>query len=166
MRPIALLLPLLLLCGCASYSGYGLKPGTSRQADVRAMMGAPYAIHKGAPGYAESWEYSHQPMGRQTYMVRFDTEGRVLRVDQVLQVMNVQVLTIGLSTRDDVRDVFGRPGYVTRWHQGTESWDYFAKDGPRRIIIGVTFDPAGRVIAAGEVADPEEFSPIPSGSGL
>lgn len=164
MRLAALLLPALLLCGCASYSGYGLKPGVSTQADVRATMGTPYAVHKGSVGYAESWEYSHQPMGRQTFMARFDTEGRLLRIDQVLQVANVQALTIGTSTRDDVRDVFGRPGYVTRWRQGTESWDYFAKDGPRRIIIDVTFDAAGRVVSAGEMADPEEFSHIPSGS--
>jgi outer membrane protein assembly factor BamE (lipoprotein component of BamABCDE complex) len=99
-------------------------------------------------------------MGRQTYMARFDAQGRLLRIDQVLQVSNVQALTVGVSTREDVRDLFGRPGYVTlKNFQGHESWDYFAKDGPRRIIIGVTFDPNGRVLAAGEVADPEEFSP-------
>jgi hypothetical protein len=163
MRTLFLLLLFNLLCGCASYSGSSLKPGIATEADTRALMGAPYAVHPAAPGagYARSWEYPRGPMGRQTFMVRFDEQGRLLRVDQVLQVKNVQALTIGLSTRDDVRDLFGRPGYVTRRNfQGHESWDYFAKDGGRRIIIGVTFDGDGRVLAAGEVADPEETSPI------
>jgi hypothetical protein len=162
MRYLALL-SLVLVCGCASYSGSSLKPGISTQADTRAVMGAPYAVHPAPPGagYAESWEYPHGPMGRQTYMARFDTQGRLLRIDQVLDVRNVQALSVGVSTRDDVRDLFGRPGYVTpRNFQGRESWDYFAKDGVRRIIIGVTFDEHGRVLAAGEVADPEETSPI------
>jgi hypothetical protein len=169
MRSVALALALVLLGGCASYSGYSLTPGVSTEADTRAVMGEPFAVHKGAPGavYAESWEYPHGPMGRQTYMARFDAQGRLLRIDQVLQVANVQALTIGVSTRDDVRDLLGRPGYVIlKDHLGRESWDYFAKDGPRRIIIGVTFDTAGRVVAAGEVADPEEFSPIPGGGGM
>jgi len=168
-RLLIFCLAMSLLGACASYSGYGLKPGISTEADTRAVMGAPFAVHKAAPGagYAESWEYPHGPMGRQTFMARFDTQGRLLRIDQVLQVASVQALTIGVSTRDDVRDVLGRPGYVIlKNFQGRESWDYFAKDGPRRIIIGVTFDTNGRVLAAGEVADPEEFSPIPGGGGL
>ncbi len=169
MRTLSAALALVLLAGCASYSGYSLKLGVSTQADTRAVMGAPFAVHKAAPGagYAESWEYPHGPMGRQTFMARFDDQGRLLRIDQVLEVKTVQSLTIGLSTRDDVRDLLGRPGYVTlRDHLGRESWDYFAKDGPRRIIIGVTFDTGGRVAGAGEVADSEEFSPIPGSGGM
>ncbi len=107
MRLPALLPSLALLCACASYSGSSLKPGISTEADTRTLMGAPFAVHlagRGA-GYVESWEYPHGPEGRQTYMVRFDAHGRVVRVDQVLRVGNLRRLTPGVSTRDNVRDL-------------------------------------------------------------
>jgi hypothetical protein len=157
MRPLSVFAPLLLCLGCASYSGSSLKPGIATPADTRALMGAPFAVHKAASGadYAISWEYPHGPMGRYTYMVRFDARERLLRIDQVLQVANVRALTIGLSTHDDVRDLFGRPGIITaKDYQGLESWDYFAIENLRNIIIRVAFDADGRVRTAGEAPDP------------
>jgi len=129
-------------------------------------MGQPTATYPAAPGagYAESWEYTHQPEGRHTYMVRFDAAGRVLRIDQVLDVKYLTALNVGADDMDKVRRVFGHPGQVSGPHRiyGGPIWDYFAYDGQRRIIISVSFDAAGRVKAAGELPDP--FRPV-AGAG-
>jgi hypothetical protein len=156
----------LILClstGCASYSGSSLTPGVSTEADTRAIMGQPGAIYTAPPGagYALSWEYSHQPMGRQTYMVRFDAAGKVVRVDQVLDLKYVPALKVGSDTEDDVRRMFGRPGQISGPHRiyGGPIWDYFAYDGQRRIIISASFDAAGILKAAGESPDPSDQPP-------
>jgi hypothetical protein len=160
------LIPVLaisLAAGCASYGGANLVPGSSTQADTRALMGAPAGTYPAAPGagYAESWEYTHQPMGRHTYMVRFDAAGKVLRVDQVLDVKYLTALNVGSDDMDKVRRVFGHPGQVSGPHRiyGGPIWDYFAYDGQRRIIISVSFDAAGKLKAAGEMPDPSDQSP-------
>jgi hypothetical protein len=164
---LSISIPALILClcmGCASYGGRGLIPGIATQADTRAVMGQPAAIYPAAPGagYAESWEYPHQPMGRQTYMVRFDAAGKVLRVDQVLDLKNLTALRYGIDTTQTVRQVFGKPGQISGPHRiyGGPIWDYFAYDGQRRIIISVSFDAAGKLRAAGEVPDPSDQAPI------
>ena len=55
---------LMLLSGCASYSGGSLVPGTATQADVRQLMGEPAAVHKGTGAQAiESWEYHAGHLG-------------------------------------------------------------------------------------------------------
>ena len=159
---------LALLAGCASYTGTNLVPGTSNQADARALMGAPAAVHKAPPGanYAESWEYPHGPMGRHTFMVRFDAAGKLVRVDQVLTALTLASLHYGADDMQSVRDLLGRPGLVTGPHRiyGGPIWDYFAFDGQRKIILSVSFDAKGVVMAAGEAPDPEELSPNATGA--
>lgn len=152
-----------LLSGCASYTGAALQPGASTQADARALMGPPAAVHKAPPGagYAESWEYPHGPMGRHTFMARFDAAGKLVRVDQVLQAKNLATITYGTDTQAEVRALLGRPGVISgpSRRYGGQVWDYFAYDGQRKIILSVSFDPQGRAQAAGEAPDPEETSP-------
>ncbi|MBL8386028.1 MAG: outer membrane protein assembly factor BamE [Burkholderiales bacterium] len=147
--------------GCASYSGSGLAPGTATAAQTRALMGAPAAVHRAAPGaaYVESWEYPRGPLGRHTYMARFDGRGVLVSIDQVLTVETAARIRIGQDTRDDVRRLLGRPAMVYPARGGGESWDYaaFASDGQaRRIRIVVEFDARGVAAAAGENQDPEE----------
>jgi len=165
--PFALLFA--ALAGCAGYSGSGLKPGISTQDDTRAQMGQPFAVHKAAPGagYAESWEYPHGPMGRHTYMARFGTGGRLLRIDQVLTARTLASLHYGTDNMDVVRDLLGRPGLVGGPNRlyGGPVWDYYAFDGQRKIILSVSFDARGMVAAAGEAPDPEEFKPDGGGGG-
>jgi len=167
MRPVQFTLTLLfaaaLLSGCASYTGAGLQPGVSGQAEVRAQMGPPVATHKAPPGagYAESWEYPHGPMGRHTFMARFDAAGKLLRIDQVLQAKTLAAIHYGTDTQADVRALLGRPGTITGPNRlyGGEIWGYAAYDGQRKIILSISFDAQGRAQAAGEAPDPEEVSP-------
>lgn len=159
---------LMLLSGCASYSGGSLVPGTATQADVRQLMGEPAAVHKDTGAQAiESWEYPRGPLGRQTYMVRFDGGGKVTAVDQVLTVAQTAKIAWGQATRDDVRKLLGRAGTVFPASDGGEMWDYAAmSEGlPRRIRLVVSFDKAGRAISGGESYDHEEWSPNADGGG-
>jgi len=172
LKPLfRLLLALLLaaLAGCAAYTGSTLTPGTSTQSDTRALMGAPFAVHKAPAGadFAESWEYPHGPMGRKTYMARFDAAGKLLRIDQVLVARTLAAIRYGVDDMETVRGLLGRPGLVTGPHRiyGGPIWDYYAYDGQRKIILSVSFDAQGRAAAAGEAPDPEEFSPNDGGSG-
>lgn len=153
----------LLLAGCASYSGSSLPPG-ARQAEVKQLMGEPAAIHPAGPGqqFTESWEYPRGPLGRHTYMARFDASGKLVRLDQVLTQASVARIALGSAKRDDVRALLGRPGMILADRKGGETWDYaaYAPDGMmRKIRIGVTFDSNGVATAAGESPDPEEWSP-------
>ena len=164
--PVRGLLAALLfsvLAGCAAYSGSGLKPGIATQNDVRATMGQPYATHKAAPGagYAESWEYPHGPMGRHTFMARFDEQGRLLRIDQVLTPQTLAAIRYGSDDMEAVRSLLGRPGLITGPNRlyGGPIWDYYAFSGERKIILSVSFNTQGKAAAAGEAPDPAEFSP-------
>ena len=168
MRLDLILLLTLALAGCASYSGSSLKPGQSTQSDTRALMGEPAAMHPGPAGaaYAESWEYPRGPLGRHTFMARFDRQGRLLSIDQVLTEKTVAQLKMGEATREDVRRTLGRPGNVISTRDGGEWWDYAAQDTrghTRPIRIVVTFDARGIATAAGASYDPEEYSPNADG---
>ena len=167
MKTLISLVLALLLGGCASYSGSSLVPGTANQTDVRQLMGEPAAVHKsvGAPG-GESWEYPRGPFGRHTYMVRFDTVGKMTSIDQVLSVAHTAKIAWGQATRDDVLKLLGRPGTVYPVRSGGEMWDYAAmSEGlPRKIRIVVSFDTSGRAVSGGESYDPEEFSPNADGN--
>lgn len=156
------------LGACASYSGSSLRPGTSTQAEARAVMGEPAARHQAQPGtpYVESWEYPRGPMGRHTYMARFDSQGKLIAIDQVLTVATVARIRMGEDGPADVTRLLGRPAMVTPLRGGGEAWDYaaYATDGQmRKIRLVVNFDGRGRAVAAGESYDPEEFSPNADG---
>ena len=159
-----------VLPGCASYSGSGLVVGQSSQQDTRTLMGEPVAKHAPLEGeaFAESWEYPRSPLGRHTFMARFDKSGKLIAMDQVLTVATTARIKIGSAKTDDVRHLLGRPGMVSQGRQGGEYWDYaaYSNDGaPRKIRLVVTFDKNGVATAAGESYDPDEFNPAAGGGG-
>ena len=161
------LVALCALAGCASYSGSSLQVGTSGKTEARALMGEPAAVHPAPSGaaYTESWEYPRGPLGRQTFMVRFDRAGKLVAVDQVLTVEMAGRIRIGQDTRDDVRRLLGRPGMVFPVRSGGEAWDYAAyasRSDSRKIRLSVTFDSRGFATAAGESYDPDSFTTSPS----
>ena len=167
-RHAVLVLATALAGGCASYSGSNLVPGQSSQADARASLGEPAAIHKAAAGlaYTESWEYPRGPAGRHTYMARFDASGKLVRMDQVLNLATVSKIRIGADTRADVRSQLGKAGFTAIDSKGGESWEFLGisdEGRPRYVIYSVTFDARGIATAAGEREDPIEQSPAGDG---
>ena len=155
-----------VLAGCAAYTGASLQPGVSTEADVRAVMGQPFAVHPAPPGadYAQSLEYPHGPAGRQTYMARLDASGKLLRVEQVLQERTLAKIRVGVDNMQSISALLGRPGQYTGPNRlyGGATWDYFANDQQRHIIISVSFDRNGVVAATGSMTDPMDFVPSSS----
>ena len=150
----------LVLTACASYGGRGLEPGRSVESDVRAVMGVPYADHPAEPGqpFTHSLEYPRGPAGRYTYMARIDAAGTLVRIDQVLDEQFLKQIKPGVSTRDDVRRVLGRPGFVAGPHRlSGESWDFYGLEFQTRIILTVSFDANGVVYSAAKGVDPAEY---------
>lgn len=165
------LLVTVALCGCASYSGSSLKPGASSQAEVRSVMGAPAAVHPApaSAAYSESWEYPRGPLGRHTFMARFDKSGKLIAFDQVLTVSTVARIRMGQDGRDDVARLLGRPGAIFPLRDGGEAWDYaaYAEGGQtRKIRLVVNFDKSGRAVSGGESYDMEEWSPNSDGGTM
>jgi outer membrane protein assembly factor BamE (lipoprotein component of BamABCDE complex) len=113
-----------LLSSCASITGHGLVPGQSTAQDVEALMGRPAERLKAADGDT-IWFYPHQPYGRMMYAVRVAPDGRVRSVEQVLTEANVGKLVAGVTTRSQVRELFGPPYQTSNFpRQQREAWTY------------------------------------------
>ena len=110
------------LAGCAILTSRGLPAGTPI-AQVRQSGLAPtgeYAL----PGGGTRLEFARGSFGRETYMLDFDAQGRLLTSTQVLTEANFATIEPGMSGRD-VRMRLGRPAHVFNvgW-QNLQVWNY------------------------------------------
>ena len=99
----------LLLAGCATYSPSRFAPGTPGDTVTQAM-GPPAAEHP-LPEGGRRLEYSHGTYGRQTFMVDFDAQGRLLRWEQVAAQPHFDAIRAGM-TAEEVRSRIGSPSEV------------------------------------------------------
>jgi hypothetical protein len=97
----------LALSGCAAYSGAGLKPGISTEAEVRALMGVP-AMHWDISGDGRQLAYPRGPAGFQTYMVFIDAAGKLERTVNVLRQESFAKVQPGM-TQPQVLQLIGPP---------------------------------------------------------
>ena len=110
------------LTACAGYNPGALQPGSS-EADLRARMGEPSGRHT-LPGGASKLEFARGPMGKHTYMVELDADGRVRGWQQVLTEANFDALPIA-APRAEVRQQLGRPSESrVGWRGVGEVWSY------------------------------------------
>jgi hypothetical protein len=82
-RCLILICSALALSACAGYGGSDLKPGESRVADVVESMGAP-AMYWKYPDGREQLAYPRGPAATQTFMVFMAPDGRLERIEKVL----------------------------------------------------------------------------------
>ena len=88
MKKLLAVLAVVLLAGCAAYSGRGLQPGKATAADVTALMGAPGMEVKRPNG--ETWLYfPRNYWGRVTYVAALGPDGRLIGVEQRLTYDNI-----------------------------------------------------------------------------
>jgi outer membrane protein assembly factor BamE (lipoprotein component of BamABCDE complex) len=139
---------MLLVSGCASYSGWGLKPGTSTADEVRRTMGEPVKICPLAGGM-QNWIYPRGPEGVHTYNVHVDSGGTMRSIENVLDEGGFARVRNGASTRDEVLCVFGPPLRETYYKARNELvWDYRFKDTWGYVsLYHVLFNDAGIVTA-------------------
>lgn len=107
-----LLLVATALAGCAGFGPPPLQPGASA-ADVARVLGTPTARHA-LPGGGSRLEHARGPMGKQTWMVDLDPQGRVTQWFQALteERLNAYMAVAPGQTRDELLRTLGRPGEV------------------------------------------------------
>lgn len=115
-----------LLAACNAYGPQSLAPGTS-VAQVQAQMGAATASHPppaDQPRAASRLEFARGPMGKHTYMLDFDAQGRLLAWEQVLTEAKFFKVEPGWS-QAQVRAWLGTPSHVRSvgW-RGETVWSY------------------------------------------
>lgn len=143
---------MLALTACAMPEN--LARGTP-EADVREKIGTPVAVHVVPPNGARRMEYAG-PNEQFTWMVDLDAAGRVERVRQVRTLENFRTLKIGNDDMETVRREFGRPYHVQYYRlSGNTAWLYpYREAGAFEMIMGVIFDPKGRVLRLERGQDP------------
>ena len=100
----------LVLTACSSMPET-VALGASRAA-IEQRLGTPTAVHALPEG--TRLQYSRQPSGQQVFNLDLDAQGRLARVDQVLDVEWLQRIEVDRWTQEDVLRQFGRPAVVER----------------------------------------------------
>lgn len=98
----------LLLGGCASYSGRGLKPGEASLEEVLHLMGTPAMRWQDADGSVQL-AYPRGPMGVQTFMAYIGQDGRLREIRNVLDRADFNRIRPGM-TQEQVLRILG-PSY-------------------------------------------------------
>lgn len=131
---------------CASYSGYGLHPGSSTAEDVVKTMGKPAAEFGEAGGGRELF-YPRGPLGTQTFVAHVDANGTLQGIEQVLDDDHFRAIHEG-QTRDEVLRMIGPPGDSMRFNNGTYAWVWRFRDTWGYLSdFNVTFDRNNIVVA-------------------
>lgn len=129
----------LTLAGCAGLSGYAgsnLQPGVSTLSEVVASMGEPTIRWKDADG-SEQLAYPRGPAGTQTFMAFIGADGRLQRIEPVLDMDHFSRIEGGKSDKAFVLRLLGpslasgtayfkaRDELVWEWHF-CDSWNQSA----------------------------------------
>jgi hypothetical protein len=141
---------ILAFSGCAGYGGSDLKPGESRLPDVVASMGAPAMRWKDADG-REQLAYPRGPAGTQTFMVFLAPDGRLERIEKVLDMDHFARIRADESDEDDVLRLLGpisSPHNETYFEWRDElvwSW-LFCNSWNEEAYFDVLFDATTRIV--------------------
>jgi hypothetical protein len=108
-----LVFSVLLVSACAGYSGSNLKPGVSTLPEVIASMGQPAMVWKNPDG-SEQLAFPRGPAGTQTFMAYVAPDGKLQRIEAVLDMTHFASVQAGMS-KDEVLRILGPSG--SRWTQ-------------------------------------------------
>lgn len=109
------MLSLLALSACAGYDGAGLKAGDADAAAVQRIMGAP-AMQWTDPDGTRQLAFPRGPQGVHTYMAYLGPDGKLQRIENVLE-----------------------PGHFTRVQPGMGEQGVLRLLGPVTIATGVSY---------------------------
>lgn len=132
----------LILAGCSSYAGRDLVTGTSTEAEVVAQMGIPAASWKATDGSLQL-AYPRGPEGPHTFMAFFAPDGRLLRIENVLNERYFAKIAPGLS-QEDVLRLIGPPQPQWTAFFGARNelvWEWrYCDNGGQLAFFDVLFD--------------------------
>jgi len=153
---------LLLLGGCASYSGRGLVPGQSTEADVIATMGAPAETRTGEISGEKVLWYPRLPYGRESYAARIAPDGKLIGLEQRLREENLDRLEKNKMTDEQAHDFFGPPWRVDQNpRMQREIWTYQFPAIPRPKVLYLQFSPDHILREYYYMDDPDARQPVP-----
>jgi hypothetical protein len=140
------------LGGCATrYSPRALESGATVN-DVTASMGAPTGRYAMAGG-GQRVEYARGPYGKHTYMLDFDSQGRLTSWQQVLDEPRFNDIRTGMS-RDELLQTIGHPSDTRQIaHQQRTLWSY-RYESPFCKWFQVGLDRQDKVVDTGYGPDP------------
>lgn len=157
----AALLCALSLAGC-SLMPMRLEPGTPR-AEVERRLGAPTAVLALAGGMR--LQYSSQPAGQEVFNVDLDADGRVRRVEQVMDAGWLQQhIEVDRWTREDALRALGRPALVERvmsFDGDVWTYRYLEATRPRQVHLHID---RGGVVRKLAFTDEPHYADDPSPS--
>lgn len=138
-----LLATALLAAGCAAQS---LRPGAT-EAEVLQSMGRP-ALAMPLPGGGRQLAYPTGPFGLHTYMAHIGPDGRLQRLEQVLDDTRFHAIRPGMTSEELLRHL-GPPSEKVRFGNLRQTaWDYRFRDTWGYIaILSVMIDDAGTVVS-------------------
>jgi len=96
-----------LIAACATYDGRGLVPGKAELADVVRVMGEP-AMRWQEPDGSRRLAYPRGPEGVHTFMAHFGTDGKLLRIENILETRTLGQIRPGMSEAQ-VLQILGPP---------------------------------------------------------
>jgi hypothetical protein len=144
-------LSLALLSGCAGYAPDGLQAGDPMAAAVQ-RMGPPTGEHARADG-GRRLEYARGPLGRHTFMLDFDAQGRFIGSEQVLDETHFAAIQPGISERE-LRYRIGRPGRIWAVHYHDQTVYSYRYENHMCQVFHVGITPQGVVEDTGFGPDP------------
>lgn len=106
MRMLCLAVIFMLVAACAAYDGRGLQVGVATVDQVLAAMGAPAMKWRDADG-GEQWAMVRGPGGVHTYMTYFDPQGRLKKIENVLEPGHFAQIVAGVSGKAEVLRLLG-----------------------------------------------------------
>jgi hypothetical protein len=139
---------LVLLAACAGYDGRGLIVGEARLDDVLRVMGEPRMQWTEADGTLRL-AYPRGPMGVQTYMVLIGRDGRLQRIENVLDAQAFGRVEPGMR-KDQVLRALGppEPTWTTYFKARDELvWEWrYCDEWNRLARFDVLFDATREVV--------------------
>ena len=133
----------LLLAGCVSYDGRGLRPGIDGRDSVLAGMGEPAMRWQEKEG-GERWAYPRGPAATQTFMVHIGADGKLQQVEKVLDMAHFARIRSGIDDKDSVLHLIGPPNPAwTVYYEARDelAWEWlFCDDWSLMARFGVLFD--------------------------
>jgi hypothetical protein len=133
----------VLLSACAGYSGSKLKAGVATLPEVVASMGEP-AMRWKDPDGREQLAYPRGPAGTQTFMVFIGADGRLERIEGVLDMEHFARIEPGKSDKGSVLRLLGPSAPLrTQYYRLSNelAWEWrFCDGGSRLAFFDVMFD--------------------------
>lgn len=139
--PARALALMAVLAGCATPQPARVLAGQA-EPEVLAAMGAPTGRYPLADG-AQRLEFAQGPYGLQTWMVDLDAQGRVLKIQQVMDRFYFNQVQDGMN-RDALLRLLGRPAARQGEWQSRETWSWRYANYDC-LWLRVTLDASGKV---------------------